>query len=184
MDRIPDSTVVNVATWLWVDPLTWRTYHARVSGGGYVATVWAEPVTVTWTAGWDFASAAEDPEGGTTYAPESLDQVCDGPGTVYDRANAARQPACAFDFSQSSFGTRQPLTATVTWQVWWALSGPTGVVGGEGSLGLAHLHASEGLRSCKSSRSSAPLGMRVPTDRDYETRSRGPSACGARTPRR
>jgi hypothetical protein len=30
--------------------------------------------------------------------------------------------------------------------VWWALSSPTGIVGGEGSLGLAHLRASEGLR--------------------------------------
>ena len=143
---IPDSTVVNVATWLWVDPESWHTYRATASGGGYVATVWADPVSVTWTAAWDFSSPAEDPEGGITFAPEVLDEVCDGPGVLYDQANASQQPACAFDFTQSSFGTRQRLTASVTWEVWWALSSPTGIVGGEGSLGLAHLRASEGLR--------------------------------------
>jgi hypothetical protein len=144
---IPDSTVVNLATWLWVDPAQWHTYSARAWGGGYVATVWAMPAYVTWTAAWSFPFPSDDPERGTTFAPEILDQVCDGPGSVYDPgAGGSASTDCSFDFTQSSFGTDQRLRATVTWDVFWALSNPAGVVGGEGSLGMLTRSASRPLR--------------------------------------
>ncbi len=78
VDQVPDATVVNLPTWLWVDPHVWRTYHAKAEGGGYVATVWAIPVSVQWTASWNFPSPGDDPEGGTTFGPEVLDEQCDG----------------------------------------------------------------------------------------------------------
>jgi hypothetical protein len=102
---------------------------------------------VTWTAGWNFASGSDDPEGGTTFGPEVLDQVCDGPGSVYNpNVGPDQSTDCSFDFTQSSFGTYQPLRAAVTWDVSWALSNVAGVVGGEGSLGTITSRGSRALR--------------------------------------
>ena len=143
---LADATVVNLATWLWIDGAIWRTHGALASGGGYVATVWAVPVSVTWTAAWDFPSPSDDPEGGTTFGPEVLDEVCGGPGSVYDPASAGGTTDCAFDFTQSSFGTVQPLRAAVRWSVFWALSDRKGVIGGEGSLGTVVTAATRPLR--------------------------------------
>jgi hypothetical protein len=141
-----DSTVVNLPTWLWVNNGLWRTYSAFASGGGYRATVWAVPVTVQWSAAWDFPSSADDPEGGTTFGPEVLDRVCQGPGQVYNPDAHGETTDCSFDFTQSSFGTYQRLRAAVTWDVSWALSDRAGVVGGEGSLGTIVTSASRPLR--------------------------------------
>ncbi|MGD0083011.1 MAG: hypothetical protein ABSD78_07415 [Acidimicrobiales bacterium] len=133
---VRDSTVVNLPTWLWVGPDIWHTYSATAAGGGYVATVWAVPVSVQWTSSWDFPSPSDDPEGGTTFGPEILDQVCDGPGAIYDPGSDSPQATnCSFDFTQSTFGSDQSLQASVSWVVTWALSDSAGVVGGEGSLG-------------------------------------------------
>jgi hypothetical protein len=144
---VADSTVVNLATWLWVGSDQWRTFSAVASGGGYLATVWAVPVDVTWTAGWNFASGRDDPEGGTTFGPEVLDEICDGPGVVYDPGGGEDQSTdCSFDFTQSSFGTDQQLRAAVTWDVSWALSNAAGVVGGEGSLGTIVTSGTRQLR--------------------------------------
>jgi hypothetical protein len=49
-------------------------------------------------------------------------------------------------FTQSSFGTYQPLQASISWQVDWALSDGAGVVGGEGELGGSASSATRPLR--------------------------------------
>lgn len=146
VDGVPDSTVVNIATWLWVDPTAWRLHAAKAAGGGYVATVWAVPSTVRWTASWDFNAPGKDPQGGTTVRRERLDQRCAGPGLPYDRATEARSTDCSFVFTQSSFGTYQPIYAEVTWVVHWALANGAGVVGGEGMLPLVHILSVRALR--------------------------------------
>lgn len=130
------ATVVNVPTWLWVSASTWHTYSAQAAGGGLVATVWATPIGLQWTAGWNFPVPADDPEGGTTLGPEWLDQACAGPGTPYRdwMPTSSQSTQCSFVFRQSSFGTWQSVRATVTWQVHWALENSAGVVGGEGTL--------------------------------------------------
>jgi hypothetical protein len=144
---VPDSTVVNLATWLWIDPDQWHTYSAVARGGGYVATVWAVPASVTWTAAWNFPSPGDDPEGGTTFGPEVLDQVCDGPGSVYEPHSGDDQwTDCSFDFTQSSFGSDQKLQAVLRCDVYWALSNRSGVVGGEGRLGTIVTTGSRPLR--------------------------------------
>lgn len=145
---VPDSTVVNFPTWLWIGSGIWRVYVARASGGGYVATVWAVPLGVTWTASWDFPAPADDPEGGVSLAPETLAETCAGPGEPYSAAVAdpATASSCSFVFSESTFGTRQPLTASLAWSVHWALSSPSGIVGGEGDLGVVKTGSSLGLR--------------------------------------
>jgi hypothetical protein len=143
---VADATVVNLSTWLWVEPDIWHTAAAVAAGGGYVATVWAVPVSVTWRAGWDFPSGSDDPEGGTTFGPEVLNEVCDGPGSVYDPETPGQSTNCSFVFTQSSFGTDQTLVASVTWDVSWALSDAAGVVGGEGSLGIMVTTGTRSLR--------------------------------------
>jgi len=143
---VADSTVVNLATWMWVDPARWHVYSAVASGGGYVASVWAVPISVTWKAAWNFPSPADDPEGGTTFGPEVLDQVCAGPGTVYNPRIRGQTTACSFDFTQSSFGRNENLQASVSWDVSWALSDAAGIVGGEGSLGTIATTAIRSLR--------------------------------------
>jgi hypothetical protein len=134
---VTNATVVNFPTWLWIDSAIWREHSATAEAGGYVATVWAWPTAVHWSAHWDFADKSSNPEGGVSFEPESLDQSCQGPGTVYDLANAATTQStdCSFTFTQSTFGTTQTLSASVVWDVTWAYSSPSGVVGGEGTLG-------------------------------------------------
>lgn len=143
-----NATVVNFPTWLWVGSGIWHTYYAVAEAGGYVATVWAIPQSVHWSASWDFTSPADDPEHGTTLGPEVLDQTCAGPGTAYNPGlpPSAQKSDCTFDFVDSTFGTRQRLSATIAWSVYWALSSPSGVVGGEGSLGTVETTGSIGLR--------------------------------------
>ena len=148
IDEITDTTIVNFPTWLWIDASDWRTVMAVASGGGLVATVWATPIDVTWRSEWDFPEPSDDPEGGITFFPESLDLVCAGPGAPYDGSVSptAQVTACDSIFTQSTFGTYQPLDASIAWQVNWALSDDAGVVGGEGLLADSVTSATRPLR--------------------------------------
>ena len=148
IDEFTDATIVNFPTWMWIDPSDWRTITAVASGGGLVATVWATPINVTWRSEWDFSEPSDDPEGGITFSPESLDLVCDGPGVPYDGSLSptAQTTACESIFTQSTFGTYQSLEATIAWQVNWALSDDAGVVGGEGLLADSVTSATRPLR--------------------------------------
>jgi len=136
VDEFADATIVNFPTWLWVSQSQWRTVIATASGGNLVATVWATPLQVTWRSQWTLSDPHDDPQGGVTVGTEDLDLSCAGPGTQYDRllSASAQTTTCKTTFSQSTFGTYQHLVAEITWQVEWALSNDSGVVGGEGSL--------------------------------------------------
>ena len=148
IDGISDATVVNFPTWLWIGPGAWHTVVATASGGGLVATVWAVPVAVAWHAAWNLPSPLDDPQRGVTLAPEQVDLTCAGPGTAYNpgRPPDAQSSACVATFSQSTFGTSQALSASITWQVHWALSNDAGVVGGEGTLADTVTTSTRGLR--------------------------------------
>jgi hypothetical protein len=145
---IPDASIVNFPTWFWIGSSSWHTVVARAAGGGLVATVWATPVSVTWKAAWDFTSPSEDPESGVDLSPTALDLVCTGPGTPYSSSvnPSSPSPTCGTTFTQSTFGTRSPLSATVKWDVTWALTDAAGVVGGEGTLPPLYVSASIPLR--------------------------------------
>ncbi len=117
-------SVVNLSSWLWVDPQTWHSFRATASAGGVSATAIATPDTVSWSMG----------DGHTV--------VCDGPGTPYQPAVSvdAQTTDCSYTYARSSAG--QPstdgdpndgafsVTATISWTVRWSAAG---VVGG-GSL--------------------------------------------------
>jgi hypothetical protein len=98
--------------------------------------VWATPTKVTWRSAWSFPVPRDDPEGGVTLLPEDMDLVCAGPGAAYDQAAApaGQSSNCLYVFTQSTFGTYQRLEASISWQIHWALSDTSGVVGGEGFL--------------------------------------------------
>lgn len=116
-------TVVNLPTWLWVDPTIWRPYVASASAGGITAIATATPVSVMWSTG----------DGGST--------TCTGPGAPYRTEVPASEqsPSCSYTYRESSAGQASPdgdpndaafvLRASVTWEVRWQAMGTTG--GGE-----------------------------------------------------
>jgi hypothetical protein len=116
----PDTAsdqIVNVPTWLWVDPATWGARSATASVPNESATATAVPDTVTWTMG------------------DGSQVVCRGPGTPYTEGDPARpSPTCGHTYVRSSArqpGLRYPVTATTTWRITWTA---TGVVSASGTL--------------------------------------------------
>ena len=115
----PDrDQLVNLDSWLWIDPATWGQRSATASVPNESATVVATPVSVTWTMG----------DGGQV--------ICRGPGVAY---NPARSPEsqhtnCSYTYRHSSAGQpgeRYAVTATTTWALTWTA---TGVVSASGTL--------------------------------------------------
>lgn len=102
------AQLVNLRTWLWVDPATWGARSATASVPGLSATVTAVPVSVTWTMG----------DGGRV--------VCPGPGTAYDpgRPDSAQRPACSYTYRHAA--DAYPVVATTTWRVTWVAHGAAG----------------------------------------------------------
>lgn len=115
-----DGAVVNLATWLWIDPSSWATVAAQASAGNVVVTATASPQRVVWDMG-------------------NGDRVtCEGPGTPYDpsRPSTEQSSDCSYTYRKSSAraeGGAYTVTATVVWEVSWTV---TGAAGG-GSLGTA-----------------------------------------------
>ncbi len=113
-------SIVNLSSWLWIDPQTWHSFRATATAGGVSATAIATPVSVSWSMG----------DGHTV--------VCDGPGTPYDPTipDAAQSTACSYAFPESSAGRPSAdgdsndgafdVTATITWTVSWSATGAPG----------------------------------------------------------
>ncbi|MGH9268455.1 MAG: hypothetical protein ACRD0D_09790 [Acidimicrobiales bacterium] len=80
--------VVNVATWLWVDPALWSTQTATASVAGLSVTTTATPQRVIWDLG----------------NGDSI--VCGGPGTPYDssKPESAQHTDCSYMYRRSSAG--------------------------------------------------------------------------------
>jgi len=105
--------LVNLRTWLWIDPGTWGTRSATASVPGLSGTVVATPVSVTWVMG----------DGGRV--------VCRGPGTPYDptRPEAGQRPSCSYTYRRGSAGEpagRFVVRATTTWRITWVATGAPG----------------------------------------------------------
>lgn len=115
------TSVVDLATWLWIDPGLWRDVSVTAAAGSVSATAVARPVAVRWTTG----------DGGQV--------ACEGPGTAYLRwlTAASQSTDCSWVYLRTSDG--QPsldgnpddgtyvVNATVEWDVSWTA---TGVAGG------------------------------------------------------
>lgn len=112
----PGKLVVNLQTYLWVDPSMWRSMSASASVGGVSATVVATPSRVVWTMG----------DGDTV--------TCNGPGVPYDAGAGPSASNCAYTYTTPSGNAtdgRYVVTAKVYWHVTWTSAG----VAGGGDLG-------------------------------------------------
>ena len=110
----PDGDqVVNLATWLWIDPASWTERSSTVTVPGVSVTVVARPEAVIWTLG-----------DGTVV-------TCDGPGTAYDPARPAnaQTPTCSHTYTRSSAAHPDhafQATVTVRWRASWTVVGAAG----------------------------------------------------------
>ncbi len=114
------SSVVGLATWLWVDPQLWHNYSVTATAGPVSATATAQPIGVTWTTG------------------DGWTETCGGPGVAYNPAlpSAWQQTYCSHTYARTSIGQPSPdgdpdhgqfaLVATVEWAVTWTAAGAAG----------------------------------------------------------
>ena len=107
--------LVNLPTWLWVNPAEWAAVSKTAAVPGEAVTATATPVLVTWHPG----------DGSTV--------TCHGPGTPYTSADnpGSASPDCGHTYTRSSAG--QPggaftATVTITWDVAWQGTGGAGGV--------------------------------------------------------
>jgi hypothetical protein len=121
-------SIVNLSSWLWIDPQIWHSFRATATAGSVSATAVAVPSNVSWSMG------------------DGHSVVCAGPGTPYQPTMPAEAQTtdCSYTYASSSAG--QPssdsdpnngafkVTATITWTVNWLA---TGVAGG-GALPPLH----------------------------------------------
>jgi hypothetical protein len=105
---VGSAQLVNLRTWLWVDPATWGSRSATAAVPGLSATVTAVPVSVTWTMG----------DGGRV--------VCRGSGTAYDpgRPEASQDPGCSYTYRHAA--DAYTVVATTTWRITWVADGAPG----------------------------------------------------------
>lgn len=109
--------LVNVSTWLWLDPTGWKPYTATAAIDGVAATAIATPEKVVWNMG----------DGNTI--------TCDGPGTPYELSEPNATSHCTYTWTASSDaepGGTFDVSATTVWQVTWTVAGAAG----GGNLGL------------------------------------------------
>ena len=109
--------LVNVSTWLWLDPTGWKPYTATAAIDGVAATAIATPEKVVWNMG----------DGNTI--------TCDGPGTPYELSEPNATSHCTYTWTASSDaepGGTYDVSATTVWQVTWTVAGAAG----GGNLGL------------------------------------------------
>jgi hypothetical protein len=124
-----DRLVVNFPVWLSLSS-GFASVSASASAGPVTSTVSLMPVSVLWRLG----------EGGTV--------TCRGPGVAYDPSRPFDQqvpPTCGYQYARSSAGQpgeRYTVTATVSYQATWTV---TGAAGG-GSLGAVDRTVSLSVR--------------------------------------
>lgn len=103
-------TYVNLWTFFWTSPTTWRTLTATATDKDQSATVTARPVELEFDPGDGAGPVA-----------------CDGPGRAWTAADGNGPPsagACAYQYSTV---TATPVTSvqTIVWQITWTGTGNT-----------------------------------------------------------
>lgn len=100
-------TYVNLWTWFWTDPASWRTRTATARAGGVSATVTVTPTSLTFDPGDGSAAVS-----------------CPGPGRAWTSADGDGRPTdggCGYRYRSA---TSQPVTSTqsIRWAVTWRAS--------------------------------------------------------------
>lgn len=118
--------LVNVPTWLWINPAAWQPVSASASAGGVTVTTSAKPLRVVWDPGDGLGPVA-----------------CEGPGTPYDPSHPAAAPTCSHTYLRPA--ERAVVTATVEWGVRWSST-----AGSSGDLGVVRRSSSVPVRVAES----------------------------------
>ncbi|MDP9402848.1 MAG: hypothetical protein M3P85_05825 [Actinomycetota bacterium] len=139
--RPTQPQVVNLPTWLWIDPAAWAPVSATASAGGVTVRTTAGPQSVIWDMG------------------NGEKMTCDGPGKPYNYTarDADQHPTCSYTYRHSSAtatGGVFPVTATVVWRVRWTVVGGAG----GGDLGTASRTATVAVRVAEIQAVNRPAG--------------------------
>jgi hypothetical protein len=104
-------TWVNLWTYYWTDPTTWKSYSATATDGTQSATVTATPSELMFDPG----------DGSATVS-------CGGPGRPWRASDGSGAPSSGACGYQYRVVTSSPITSTQTlvWKLTWQLSGPVG----------------------------------------------------------
>ena len=105
--------LVNLPTFLWIEPAQWSPVTASASAGGVTSTVTATPERVVWDMGQGDSVTCNGP--GAPYVPTLPDDAQPSDCSYTYRASSARSPDKTFT-----------VTATVEWHVTWSASGAPG----------------------------------------------------------
>ena len=106
--------VVNLPTYLYLNPGAWQTFTATATAGGVSATVVAVPEQVVWTTG------------------DGQSVTCPGQGVPYNSSYGTTPPSDACTYAYTATGT-YTLSATVYYHATWTSTGAGGL---GGDLGL------------------------------------------------
>lgn len=121
-----EDQVVNVPTWMWIEPADWVPVSATASAGSVTVTATASPTSVRWDMG----------NGDVV--------VCAGPGTPYE-PETTTESDCTYTYRRSSAGRPSgafTMRVTMTWGVTWSVAGAPG----GGSLGTAERTTTSAVR--------------------------------------
>lgn len=115
---------VNSPTWAWLPASQWTPLSATAAAGPVVVTATASPTSMV----------IDYTDGGSSHST-----TCSGPGTPYSVTLAdqedplapfsAASPDCGWTFATTSAGQpggKDPVTATITYDVTWAVTGAPG----------------------------------------------------------
>jgi len=111
--------LVNVATWLWVNPAAWQPVTATAAAGPVTTTAVAAPSRVVWTMG----------DGSTV--------TCNGPGTPYDASRPDASTSRSYTWSTAgTYTVSATIYRTITWAAAGAAGGRRASSSGAPSLGI------------------------------------------------
>jgi hypothetical protein len=110
------KAIVNLESWLWIDPAQWQPITRTAAVDGITATATATEVSVVWEMG------------------DGHQVTCDGPGVAYNTSipDQDQSTSCGYTYQETSASGPFTITATIEYDVTWI---SVGVVGG-GDLGI------------------------------------------------
>ncbi len=122
--------LVQLPTWLSLDPASWRPQSATAAVPGVSVTATATPTQAVWSMG----------DGGSV--------VCHSPGTPWTPGTdpMAASPDCGHKYTRSSAGASGgafTVSVTISWNVTWAGAGQAGTVPGLTTTGAVQVRVAE-----------------------------------------
>lgn len=122
--------LVQLPTWLSLDPASWRPQSATATVPGVSVTATATPTQAVWSMG------------------DGSAVVCHGPGTAWKPGTdpMAASPDCGYKYTHSSAGAMGgafTVSVTISWKVTWAGAGQGGTIPGLTTTGVVQVRVAE-----------------------------------------